>query len=131
MSRVSYQKIFRFLISGGIVITTYYAPYYVLTEFCGVWYLTSSIIASIICSAVNFVLQKLWTFENKSMENVHLQAITFTLVSFGYTVANGAMLYLLKEKLHLHYLLAQVIVSSIIGIVSYFISDWIFRETAS
>jgi len=131
MSRVPYPKIFRFLISGGIVITAYYIPYYLLTEFCGVWYLTSSIIASVICSVVNFILQKLWTFENKSMANVHLQAITFALVSLGYTVANGGMLYLLAGKLHLHYLLAQVIVSSIIGIVSYFISDWIFRETAA
>jgi len=131
MSRASFRKIARFLVSGGIVITAYYVPYYLLTEFCGVWYLASSIIASIICSVINFLLQKLWTFENKSMANVHLQAITFTLVSFAYTVANGAMLYLLAGKLHLHYLLAQVIVSSIIGIVSYFISDWIFRETSS
>jgi dolichol-phosphate mannosyltransferase len=122
------RKIARFLITGAIVISAYYAPYYLLTRFCGVWYLVSSIIASIICSTINFLLQKFWTFENKSMANVHLQVGAFIFVSAAYTVANGAMLYLLVSKLGMHYLLAQIIVSSIIGFVSYFISDWIFRD---
>ncbi|HEY3901957.1 MAG TPA: GtrA family protein [Chthoniobacter sp.] len=128
MSRASPQKIARFLISGGIVIAAYYVPYYSLTKFFGVWYLLSSVIASIISSLVNFVLQKLWTFENKSIANMHLQVVAFTFVSIGYTIANGGMLYLLVGKLHWHYLVAQIIVSSILGFVSYFISDWIFRN---
>ena len=110
------------------MIAAYYAPYYILTEFFGVWYLASSVIGSIVCSVVNFVLQKLWTFENKSMAGVHLQVIAFTFVSIGYTIANGGVLYLLVGKLHWHYLLAQIIVSSILGFVSYFISDRIFRD---
>ena len=105
-----------------------YAPYYLLTEFCGVWYLASSVIGSVISSVVNFLLQKLWTFENKSLEKVHWQVIAFIFVSVGYTVANGGMLYLLVDRLHWHYLVAQIIVSSFLGFVSYFISDWIFRE---
>ena len=76
----------------------------------------------------NFILQKFWTFENKSIANMHLQMIEFSLVSLGYTAANGGMLYLLVDKLHLHYLSAQIIVSSIIGILSYWISGWIFRD---
>jgi hypothetical protein len=57
--------------------------------------------------------------------------IAFVFVSIGYTVANGAMLYLLVERLHFQYLIAQVLVSSLLGFVSYFISDWIFRDPAS
>jgi putative flippase GtrA len=128
MNGILLRKIARFMVSGGVVIFAYYAPYYVLTEFFGVWYLASSVIGSIISSVTNFILQKLWTFENKSMANVHRQAIAFTFVSIGYTVANGAMLYLLVDKLNLHYLLAQLIVSSILGFVSYFISERIFRD---
>jgi len=128
MNAVLLRKIARFLVSGGIVIAAYYAPYYILTEYFGVWYLASSLIGSIISSVINFVLQKLWTFRDKSVTNVHWQAIIFTLVSIGYTVANGGMLYLLVDKLHLHYLVAQIIVSSTIGFVSYFISDRIFRD---
>ena len=116
------------MLSGGVVIAVYYAPYYLLTEFCGVWYLVSSVIASIISSLINFVLQKFWTFENKSMANMHLQVIAFIFVSVGYTVANGGMLYILVDKLHINYLVAQVIVSSILGVVSYPISGWIFRN---
>ena len=128
MSGILLRKIARFLVSGGVVIAAYYAPYYILTEFFGVWYLVSSVIGSIISSVINFVLQKLWTFENKSIANVHLQVIAFTFVSIGYTVANGGMLYILVDKLHLHYLGAQIIVSSILGFLSYFISEWIFRD---
>jgi putative flippase GtrA len=121
-------KIARFLISGGIVIAAYYAPYYILTEFCRVPYLVSSVIGSVISSVINFFLQKLWTFKDKSVSTVHLQIVAFIFVSIGYTVANGGMLYLLVGKLHLHYLIAQIIVSSILGFLSYFISDWIFRD---
>jgi hypothetical protein len=59
---------------------------------------------------------------------VHLQVIAFIFVTIGYTVANGGMLYLLVGKFHLNYLVAQVIVSSILGAVSYPISAWIFRR---
>jgi len=113
--------------SGGVVIVAYYAPYYLLTQFCGVRYLVSSVVGSTISSTINFVLQKFWTFEDKGVANVHLQVIVFILVSGGYTVANGGMLYLLVEKLHMNYLMAQIVVSSILGIVSYPISGWIFR----
>lgn len=128
MTGISLRRIGRFLMSGGLVIAAYFAPYYLLTKFCGVWYLLSSIIASIISSVINFILQKFWTFENKSLAKMHLQVIEFCLVSIGYTAANGGMLYLLVGKLHLQYLLAQVIVSSILGILSYSISGWIFRD---
>lgn len=116
------------MVSGGVVIAAYYAPYYILTEFSGVWYLASSVIGSIISSVANFVLQKLWIFKNKSIAHMRSQAIAFTFVSIGYTVANGGMLFILVDKLYLHYLVSQIIVSSILGFVSYFISDWIFRH---
>jgi putative flippase GtrA len=116
------------MVSGGVVIAAYYAPYYILTHFSGVWYLVSSVISSIISSVVGFVLQKLWAFKNKDLTAVHLQAVAFTFVSIGYTITNGGMHYLLVDKLHWHYLVAQIIVSSIIGFVSYFISDRIFRD---
>ena len=64
------------------------------------------------------------------MANVHMQALAFILVSVGYTVANGGMLYVLVGKLQMNYLVAQVIVSSILGIISYPISGWIFRAKA-
>ena len=128
MNGFLHRKIVRFLISGCLVIAAYYVPYYLLTQFCGVWYLLSSIIASIISSAINFTLQKFWTFQNRNIADMHLQVIEFCLVSIGYTAANGGMLYLLVGKLHWHYLLAQIIVSSIIGILSYWISEWIFRD---
>lgn len=118
------------MVSGGVVIAAYFAPYYILTQFFGVWYLVSSVIGSILSSVINFILQKFWTFENKSIANVHLQVIASILVSVGYTVANGGMLYISVGKLHMNYIVAQVIVSSILGVVSYFISRWIFRDQA-
>jgi dolichol-phosphate mannosyltransferase len=128
MSRTLFLRIARFMVSGGVVIAAYYAPYYLLTEFCGVWYLVSSVIGSIISSVINFILQKFWTFENKGMATMHLQVIAFIFVSVGYTVANGGMLYILVGKLYMNYLVAQIIVSSILGVVSYPISGWIFRD---
>jgi dolichol-phosphate mannosyltransferase len=116
------------MVSGGVVMAAYYAPYYLLTEFCGVWYLVSSIVGSITSSVTNFVLQKYWTFENKSVEKMHRQVIEFTLVSVAIAGANTGMLYILVGKLHVHYLLAQMVVTGILCIASYFIVGWVFRE---
>jgi putative flippase GtrA len=130
-NKESLRRMARFMMSGGAVLAAYYAPYYLLTEFCGVWYLASSVVGSIISSVVNFILQKFWTFENKSMANVHFQALASAFLAIGFTVANGGMLYILVGELHLHYLLAQLIVSGILCVVSYIISGWIFREQTS
>src|SRR5665213_2039523 len=79
------RKIARFLVSGGVVIAAYFAPYYILTEFFGVRYLVSSVIGSILSSVINFVLQKLWTFENKTLANVHSQATLRVLMPLACT----------------------------------------------
>jgi len=116
MSRIALRRVARFMVSGGAVLAAYYAPYYLLTEFCGVWYLVSSVVGSITSSVTNFILQKFWTFENKSGAKMRQQVIEFTLVSIGIAAANSGMLYILVGKLHLQYLLAQMVVSGILCI---------------
>ena len=68
------------------------------------------------------------TFQNKSVVNLHQELIRFSLVSIGIAGANSGMLYVLVGKFHLNYLLAQVIVTGILCVASYFIIEWIFRD---
>jgi dolichol-phosphate mannosyltransferase len=128
MDSILFQKIARFLLSGGAVMAAYFAPYYLLTQFCGVWYLFSAIVASVTSSATNFILQKFWTFQKKSVANLRQEVIEFSLVSLGIAGANCGMLYVFVDKLHFNYLLAQVIVTGILCVASYFIIEWIFRD---
>jgi len=114
-------RIVRFLISGGTAAATNLSILYVLTEFFGVWYLFSSVIAVSFAWVVSFTLQKFWTFENRSLERVHVQAPLHLTVSLASIVVNTAALFVFVEYLHVWYFTAQVVVGVLIAFVNYFV----------
>ena len=61
-------RVGRFLVVGSLSVGTYYALLYGLTEFAGVWYIASAVIAFVGYYLVNFLSQKYWTFKNKNRE---------------------------------------------------------------
>ena len=124
------QKLIRFGFSGAGAVLAYYVPYYLLTEMFGAkHYLMAAFAASVISSSVNFVLQKYWTFKNKEPGKAGVQAGRFIITSIVFTLTNSGLLYALVHWLHLNYMVAQMIVTVILSIASWFASSgWIFRE---
>lgn len=108
-----------------------YSTLYILTEFMHVWYVLSAVIMAIFNSAVNFTIQKFWTFENKDMTKVHKQATLYFAMGAVFMPANAGLLYVLVEYLHIYYMLAQVILTILFSIASYFITQKIFTPTPS
>lgn len=116
-----YHKTGRFLISGGLAAGTNLTLLYILTDWFGIWYLISSAIAFGVAFCISFTLQKFWTFQDRSREEMHFQAglfFMFALINLG---LNTICLYYLVEFTRLHYLVAQIIVSIFIAIENYFI----------
>ncbi len=121
-------QILRFLISGGVSLITYYLTLYTLTDAVSVWYVASSIIAGILSFGINFALQKFWTFKNKDLRAIPKQLIWYSVMKLGMIGGNAALLYCLVDYLHLHYLVASVILTIVFSIVSYFITHTIFKK---
>ena len=119
----------RFLISGGIAFSVNISFLYLLTDVFGVWYLFSSVVASVIAFFVSFTMQKFWTFQSKDKKGVTKELLlTLLLVLFNLCV-NTVLMYLFVEDIHLHYITAQIVAAIILAIETYFVYKYvIFRS---
>lgn len=121
-------QVTRFSLVGALSVFTYYALLYGLTEFVGVWYIASAFVAFVGYYAVNFTLQKFWSFRNKSKKFIKRQLMQFTFMAIGNWTLNTTLLYVLVEYFHLWYMYAQAILTIVVSIIAYFCLRYIFRH---
>lgn len=128
MNKQKVIRIMRFLAGGGIGVSAYYITLYSLTEFTGMWYVASSIIGSILNYGINFILQKFWVFRNRNTRDISRQIVIYFLAQIGFFLTNILLLYLLVEHTHIHYLVAQLILTVLLTIASFVITKKIFTS---
>ncbi len=122
-------KIVRYIIAGGSAAVINIGLLYVFTEIFHTWYVTSEIIAFAFAFVVSFILQKFWTFEDKSMQLAHQQLLLYFVVAMINLVINALLIYLFVEYLHVHYILSQIIIAALVAIESYFVYQiFIFKK---
>ncbi|MHB1086411.1 MAG: GtrA family protein, partial [Minisyncoccota bacterium] len=119
-SHPSLMRLARFVISGGTATAVNLGTLFVLTHFFGVWYIYSSIAAFAISFFVSFALQKLWTFGNRDLGTVHLQATKFLTVILVALGINTTLIYAFVEYMHVHYLIGQLVSGLFIAVINYF-----------
>lgn len=108
----------RYGISGGTGVGANAVTLYVATEFFGVWYLLSAVIAYIVGLVISFTLQKLWTFRKRS-GSTRLQFTTYTVLSIVNLVLNLLLLYVAVELLGLWYFGSQLCILAFIAFLSF------------
>ncbi len=123
-----YGQIVRFLISGGTAFVTTISVLYFFTGILGVWYLESSLIAMGCAFIVSFTLQKFWTFRRKEKNGTFAQLLQSLCLFFVNISINTLLMYFFVEDIHLHYLIAQVILAFLMAIETYFVyKHFIFK----
>jgi len=115
------SRVIRFIIAGTIGAVTDLFLLWLLTTVLGVWYLASAVVAFILSFVVSFFLQKIWTFKNREVERIHVQAGAYLLVTLCNLGINTGLVYVFVQYLSIHYLFAQVIASVIIACESFFV----------
>ena len=122
-------QIVRFLVVGSLSVFTYYAFLWSLTEYAGVWYVASAIVAFLVYYCVNFVSQKYWTFRNLDTKALNSQLVKFTLMASANWIINTSLLYVMVEYLHMWYMFAQAILTVVVSAIAYLcFKFWIFRN---
>jgi putative flippase GtrA len=106
----------KFLVSGGTATAVNLVALYVLTDFFGLWYLISAVIAFVIAFFVSFTLQKFWTFIDHRTDVLPAQASLYIVVQVWDLCLNTAGLYMLVTHFHLWYIAAQFVMSFFIAI---------------
>lgn len=89
----------------------------------------STSLAFILSFIVSFTLQKFWTFRNYSQKKIPVQFVLYIANAVIGLNLNGIMMHYSVNKMHVWYLLAQILVNVIIGFYNFFIYKFIvFRH---
>lgn len=124
------RKALRYLMSGGTAAAVNFLFLYIFTELFGVYYLVSVVLAFLIAVVVSFVLQKYWTFQDRSKDMMHKQAMVYVGVAICNTILNTFLVFVFVEYVHIHYMLGQFFSSGLIAFESFFIYKFfIFKDT--
>lgn len=115
----------KFLVSGTIGAGVNLLILYVLTEYVGLHYLLSACVSFLIASSVGFVLQKFWTFTDRSADHVRRQAIGFFIVGAINLGLNIMLLAFFVETMHFWYMFAQVVASFLIAFSSFLLYRYV------
>lgn len=124
-----YKVFIKYVLSGMAGAFVNLGTLFILTECAHVYYLLSAIIAFFVSLAVGFNLQKKWTFRNNE-KKAGQQALQYFSVTGLNLLVNTGLLYVLVEKFHIWYLLAQVLIYGGLAIFTFFIYRYIIFKTA-
>lgn len=126
-----YEKFWLYSVGGTIAFIVDFGLLYLLTEYVGLWYLTSATIAVVVAIIVNYVWQRIVTF--KSLDrNVAKQFSKFVIISLVAIGLNIILMYVLVEFVGLWYLLAKVFVTIIAWFWNFFGNKYFtFRQLES
>jgi len=118
-SKESIYKLIRYGISGVSAAAVNISILYALVQYGGLHYLTASISAVLSSMVFGFVLQKYWTFNNKSSHALHAQAAGYLVVGMLNLVINTSLMYLFVTILGIWYVAGQVLAGIAIAITGY------------
>ena len=123
-----HQQIFRFLIAGGFAFAVNIVALYVLTDILGVYYIISTVGAFLISFSVSFTLQKFWTFQDASKDNLHIQLPLYLTMQAASVTLNAGLMYIFVEYFHIWHIISQVIISLGLAVVIFFLNKkYIFK----
>lgn len=124
----NYWQLFKFLVTGGIALIVNLITLYLLTSVMGIHYLFSAVCSFAVAVAVNFMLQKFWTFGH-TRGNIYMEATSFMALQIAVNLfLNTALLYFLVEYLHIYYLLSQMVASLCLAVVTFLVTRrYIFK----
>ncbi len=108
----------RYFLSGGTAFAVYFVLLFVFTEYGNIYHLTSLVIAYVISIAVNFTISKYYVFSNHHQKMKRQFAKFFSVALIGLAL-QYAVVFLLAESWSLQYLIANVVASALVSVVSF------------
>lgn len=127
----AYTTVFRFIVSGSLSVIVALSLLYAFTEWAKLWYVLSASIAFACSTAVSFVLQKFWTFDDRHTARVSSQVTAFIVLNLINLALNAVGIYVVVEWLHIGYITAEILVAGTIAFWSFFIMrSVIFKPSA-
>lgn len=120
----------KFFISGAFAATVDLVALFIFHGLLFWGIVLSTSVAFIFSFMVSFSLQKLWTFRNYSQKRLFHQLMLYFSAAFISMSLNGLAMHILVNNLNVWYLLSQVLVNIVLGLINFFTYKFIvFRKT--
>ena len=107
-------QLFRYVIVGGVAFVVDYGLLFVLTEYLHFHYLVSATISFVAGLVVNYVISTSWIFRHSKLESRAAEFTIYSLIGVVGLLFNNALLYLLTDCLHLHYMFSKLITAALV-----------------
>lgn len=122
--------IFRYLVSGGTSASVNIGIFSVLHYYFGLYYIISNVFAFVIAFFVSLVLQKFWTFQDHSTENIHMQGLFYLASSLFGLGINTLVLYISVDLINLPPIIGVIIAGAFTAVCTFQINKrYIFTKT--
>lgn len=115
------HRIIRFLFSGGTAVVTNIILLFILVHFFYIWYLLAAVVSFLAAVAVSFILQKFFTFNDQSKSETGKQATLYLAFQIFNLCVNTMLMYIGVDLLHIQYILAQILIASMMAISNFFV----------
>ena len=123
----------RFCLVGASGIIVNSAVLWLVTSVFGVYYLYSTVLATLASSSWNCLLTELWVFGPESRQGSWIRrAVPFFLLNLAALAVRAPIIAGLTEGLHVHYLISNLVSLVLLTVVRYLIArGWIWRAGGS
>ncbi|MBQ7453459.1 MAG: GtrA family protein [Selenomonadaceae bacterium] len=119
MTRERFSELVRFCIVGGLSFLVDYSLLYVLTEYCGIYYLYSSAISFGVSVVFNYWLCVTYVFKDAGKQTKR-QAAIFLITGIMGLALNQLCMWFFVAVVSFHYMLAKIFATAIVTVWNYF-----------
>ncbi|GFE79933.1 cell wall teichoic acid glycosylation protein GtcA [Steroidobacter agaridevorans] len=117
----------RFVFTGGASTVGQYIVLALLVEVAGMRPALASCIGYSFGAAVNYAMNRLWTFKTKLPHGQNLPRFMI-MIAIGFLLSY-ALMHALVDGAGINYLLAQILTSGIVLLSNYLLAvSWVFQE---
>lgn len=113
-------QMFRYTFVGGVAFLIDFGSLFILTDFCGVYYLVSAAISFILGLIANYSLSISWVFNKRTLGNKKLEFGVFALIGIVGLGLNEILIWVLTEDLQLYYLISKMVAAILILFWNFF-----------
>lgn len=113
------QRFARFGITGAVCFLVGLGLLYVLTDLYAIHYLMSMSLAFVVVSTLGWFANRVWTFRSTAQRRSEEWSRYLTVNAAALCLTLGSM-FVLVDKLGIHYVLASVLCGAAMTVVNYF-----------
>lgn len=107
-------QLLRYFVSGGVAFVVDFSLLYILTEFVGLHYRLSTIIAFTVGLLITYLFSVLWVFDNRRFKNAKVEISIFAFIGIVGLLLTSFFMWFFTDKLSTHYMLSKVFTTIIV-----------------